>query len=252
MYDIERQNKIIELLKANKSMSVRKLTEVVYASPATIRRDLDYLEKRGLIKRTFGGAIIQESTHEESPLLIREQINVRSKRYMGEKCAEFISSNQSLFLDGSSTVYNLLPFLNDFRFLSIITNGLNLALLLSQTTNFHIILIGGSIQAKSNSTLGPLSQEGLAKLRCDLAICSCTGIDIKKGVMETSIEQSEVKREMMKNSEVKILLCDKSKFGKSYLSKTCDVQDYNIIITDDKPAQEFIDFCAKHNVKLIY
>jgi DeoR/GlpR family transcriptional regulator of sugar metabolism len=252
MYDIERQNKIVELLKANKSMSVKKLTELVYASPATIRRDLDYLEKRGLIKRTFGGAIIQESTHEESPLLIREQTNVRSKRYMGEKCAELISSNQSLFLDGSSTVYNLLPFLNDFRFLSIITNGLNLALLLSQTTNFHVILIGGTIQSKSNSTLGPLAKEALNELRCDIAICSCTGLDLKKGVMETSLEQSEVKRTMMANSEVKILLVDKSKFGKSYLAKTCEVSDYNIIVTDERPAQDFIDYCAQHNVKLIY
>lgn len=252
MYDIERQKQIIDILKDKKSVSVKMLTELVYASPATVRRDLAYLEKKGLIKRTFGGAIIADSSNEESATLVREQTNVRSKRYICEKCSSLISNNQSIFMDSSTTLYSLVPFLCDIHYLSIITNGVNIATLLSQKTNFRVILAGGTIADKSNSTLGPLACMIVSSLHCDMAILSCTGFDINGGVTETAIEQSQLKQAMMNNADVKILLCDSSKFGKTFLSKTAEISAYNIIITDKKPDEAYLSYCERHQIKLIY
>jgi DeoR/GlpR family transcriptional regulator of sugar metabolism len=252
MYDVERQNKIIELLKQRKSISVQKLVELLYISPATARRDLSALEKRGVVKRTFGGAVLAEASNEENNLVIQEQIMVKSKRYMCEKCASLISNNQSVFLDSSSTVANLVPFLSDFHYLSIVTNGLNISALISKNTNFRVFSVGGEIVARSNSTIGPVAQRVLSQFHCDICIHSCSGIDIQSGVTEGSLEQSSVKETMLKNSSIKILLADCTKFGKSFLSKTCDIKEYDILITDQKPAQEYIDYCLKNEVKLMY
>jgi DeoR family fructose operon transcriptional repressor len=252
MYDVERQNKIIEILQQKKSISVNALTKMLFISPATARRDLSALEKKGVIKRTFGGAVLVDPNSAEGSIIMRQSMMVKSKRIMCEKATSLLRNGNSLFLDSSSTVSNIVPFLQDFRYLLIVTNGINVSAQLSKSSNFRIILVGGEIATRSNSTVGPTAVKAIDAFHCDILISSCAGIDVATGVTEFALEQSEIKRIMMSHSSVRILLADCSKFGKTFFSKTCPINGFDILITDQKPSQEYIDYCEQNDVRLIY
>ena len=117
MFAIERQDEILAYIKEKKSASVNELAKELYVSPATIRRDLNAMEKAGLIKRSHGGAILTGSTADESSILMREQENVIAKRAIAAIATGFIKNNASLYLDSSSTTGKIVPLLNRFKFI---------------------------------------------------------------------------------------------------------------------------------------
>ena len=104
MFDLERQNLIVELLKKNKSMSVAKLSELLYVSEPTVRRDLTHLEEQGAIIRTHGGAVLRDTENREIPLMFRESQNNSAKKIIAEKASAFIGNGKVIFMDASSTV----------------------------------------------------------------------------------------------------------------------------------------------------
>lgn len=251
MSDFERQKKILEILNQEKRVSANKLVKMLYVSPATIRRELESMSKRGLLKRVHGGAILVSSGSEESALEIREETNKKEKKNICEKCIEFIKNNQSMFLDSSSTVSTIVSYLNEFQNLTIITNGMSAALQIAQKTNFKVYVPDGFIKSQSNSILGDCTNKTLSNLYCDLFISPCAGFEIGRGITEATIETAEIKKIMLKNSTKRILLIDSSKFGHTYLAKTCDVSDIDIIITEKAPDQKYIDYIDQMGAKLI-
>lgn len=251
MSDYERQKQILEILNAEQTVSVNKLVETLFVSPATIRRDLETMARKGLLKRTHGGAILFTSSSEESSIFVREEIMKKEKREICEKCIDYIKNNQSIFLDSSSTICTLVPMLSAFQYLTLITNGISAALLIGQKTNFKTYVPNGFIRHQSNSILGDSATANISSIYCDLFIFSCGGIDIKHGVTESTIEQIEIKKAMFKNSTKKILLVDSSKFGVTYIAKSCDIKDIDVIITDHRPSDEFMDYIATTNVELV-
>lgn len=251
MSDFARQEKIMEILNAEKSISVNKLVELLFVSQATVRRDLTEMAKQGLIKRTHGGAILFASNSEESSLLIRKEEMKKEKRIICEKAIDFIKNNQSIFLDPSSTVCTIVPLLNSFKYLTIITNSLTAAVTIGQKTNFRAFVPAGFVKGQSNSILGDYTSKMLADLQCDLFLFSAAGLDTTRGLTEPAIEQAEMKKIMIRNAKTRILLIDHSKFGQSYLAKSVDLNEVDIIITDQKPADEFIRYISQFRTKLV-
>lgn len=252
MYDLERQNEIYEILKQKKSISVDKLTKLLYVSQSTIRRDLTEMEKQGLVKRTYGGVVLQESPNEETSLLLRETINVREKKKIAEIASRLLKDNLSVFIDSSSTCTYLVPYMKNFKNLNIVTNGLRIGLLLSEQTSCQIFLASGYIHSRSNSILGNLTVKTLERLHCDLSIISCSGLDLGFGLSETTIDQSEVKIAMAENSNRIILLADHSKFGDAKLFKSIPLSKIDCIVTDQRPSEEYVEFCANNGIELLY
>lgn len=252
MYDLERQAQILDILKEKKSISVEKLASLLYVSTATVRRDLNSMEKRGLINRTFGGAVLTESPNEESSIVFRKQSFVKEKRYIAEKCVDFLQDNKSYFLDSSSTVSFLVPFFKDYKRINVITNGIDTASILSSMTSCEILLCGGYLQSRSNSLLGNLTLNTINKFNCDYSIISCSGLSSDFYLTETSIDQAEIKIAMVENSQKIILLIDSSKFCSKKLFKSIKLNKVDYIITDKKPPEMFEKYCSEQNIKLIY
>ncbi|MBQ9481123.1 MAG: DeoR/GlpR transcriptional regulator [Clostridia bacterium] len=250
MYAIERQDEIIEIIKERKSVSVNDLAKELFVSCATVRRDLSAMEKSGLIRRTHGGAIITGSSSDESSTLLREQENVLEKKEIAAVAVRFVKNNSSLYIDSSSTTGKIVPLLARFSYLSIVTNGLKNALLLSEKTNAKIYVTCGMIQSQSNSILGADTVEYCSKLHTDVAFISCNGVDLG-GMTEASLEQAKVKQTMLKNSALKILLADSSKFGKTYMAKTGDFSDVDYFITDALPSPEYVAAIESRGCKIL-
>lgn len=252
MFTEERQAQILSIVNDKKSVSVHELSEFLFVSPATIRRDLTTMEKAGLIKRSHGGAVLFESTNDESSILIREQENIREKKVISEMVIDFIRSNFTIFMDSSSTVGTVIPLLKQYKYLSVITNGLKNAILLSQRTNAKIYMASGVVNNQSNSIVGSDTIAYISRLHADLALFSCSGITLENGVTDASFEQSNLKQIMIKNSKLRILLCDSSKFDSTYLCHTCGFEEIDYILTNKKPDDCYLEEVSKYKCKILY
>ncbi len=253
MYNIEREEQIIKILKKQNSISVNELSKILYTSTSTIRRDLTNMEKKGLVTRTFGGVYLsKQSFNTETPFKYREESNILEKRKICQKVLPYIKDNMSLFLDSSTTILQLVSYLNNFKNLTIITNGFEITNEILNNTKHQVILTGGIIQSNSNSLLGTITTNTLSNLHADLAILSSTGIDIDFGVSESTLDQSEAKRIMNKNSDMCIYLIDDTKFDKKGINKTSSLKEIDIVITNKKPSEKFIKCFKENNIKLLY
>ena len=250
MLTLERQEEILEILNKNKSVTVEELASELFVSSATIRRDLRVMEKQGLIKRSHGGAMPFRSTAEESAFAIREQANIQAKKSIANLAVKLIKNGDSVFLDSSSTVGLVIPMLNNFNFLSVTTTGLRNALLLSQTNNVTIYIAGGQIQNHSNSIIGTDTMDYIARIHADISLISCTGIDLN-GCTDASIEQAKLKQQMRKNSTKVAMLCDSTKFGKTFLCKDFNFDSIDYLITEKTPPIEFVEKIANTKCVII-
>ena len=127
MLEVERFEKIMEYLREKKTAPVNVLAKRLFVSEATMRRDLSELERKGLVKRLHGGAILLDGANQELPLYLRERQNTDAKRIISEKASHHIVEGQTIFLDASSTAQYLIKYFENYQNLTIITNGLKTA-----------------------------------------------------------------------------------------------------------------------------
>ena len=250
MLNIERHNIIMEILEKKKNATVEYLSSILYTSCATVRRDLTFLEKSGLVKRTHGGVILIDNTSNELPHIIRENTNKRKKVLLCNAALNFITNSYSLFLDSSSTVLNLVPFLNKFENLTVITNGVRTALDLIRTTTANVYISGGHIKQGSTSVVGTYANCFIKEFSPDIAIISCHALN-RGGVYEADEQQTHVKRQMLQNVKKTILLCDDSKFGVSCLFRLCGFESITAVITNAPPPPEISSVIENSGCELI-
>lgn len=251
MLNAERSKKILELLRKNKSMQNKDLIKELYISEATLRRDLTQMERQGFLQRTHGGAILRETLTVESSLNFRTQAQIKEKKRIAQATLNFITSDTSYFFDSSSTVGQLIPLLNAYNNLTIVTNGLSNALLLStQTSKTTLYIAPGEVDYKTSSILGVKTIEFIEQFNCNTFIFSCSGISLF-GVSEANHTQSLIKKCMLDSSKTHILIADSSKFGKVFLSQTCHFDDIDYLITDKLPDKDYIELFKRSHTKLI-
>ncbi len=251
MLSLERREEIMEILNRNKSVTVEELARELFVSGATIRRDLRDMEKQGLIKRSHGGAMAFKSSAEESAFAIRQQENIVAKKSIARLASKLIKNGDSVFIDSSSTVGAVVPLLNRFQYLSVTTTGLRNALLLSETNNVKIYIAGGQIQNHSNSIIGTDTMDYISRIHADISLISCSGVDINSGFTDSSIEQSKLKQQMRKNSSVVAVLCDSTKFNKTFICRNFHFDEVDYLITDKTPPIEFVEKIAETKCKIL-
>ena len=252
MLSIERHEQILRILMEKKSVTVAELSKAMFVSDATIRRDLSWMEKEGLIKRSHGGAVLFESTNDETSILMREQENIKEKKIIAEIALKFIKNHHTIFVDSSSTAGTVIPLLKNFKYISVITNGIKNSLYLSQNTEAKIYIAGGMVNNRSNSIVGTDALEYFGKMNADLSLVSCSGVSLEHGITESSYEQSHMKRVMIRNSRTKLVLCDSSKFDSTYLCSSLGFDEIDYLITDRKPREAYLSRAESCGCKILY
>lgn len=238
MLTYERQLEIMEILKEQQVATVEYLSKRLYASGATIRRDLSDMEKRGLLTRIRGGATIFESTAADAPLLLRTKKETEKKKQIARLAAPLVEKHSIFFLDSSSTVTSFAPVFEKYQDKTIITNGIMTANLLNETTANSIYLTGGKIVGNS-SVIGQSGLDMLRETNADICFFSCCGLD-PTGTTEAKEEMVVFKSIMVKNAKEKVLLCDSTKFGSVYFRRAIPLDQIDLIVTDQKPPEEFL------------
>ncbi len=231
MLEYERLDHILTYLRANQTATVAVLAKRLFVSEATVRRDLNELERRGLAKRLHGGAALLDQTSGELPLYVRQQENIDAKRRIAAKAAQHIQDGQVIFLDASSTVMNLIPFFEDHENLTIVTNGMKTAHELSRL-HHKTYCTGGLMLHHASAYVGDFTMEFIRNFNADLFFFSSRGLSDDGRITDTSPEETCVRKTMFQNSSKRIFLCDQSKFGFTYCYNLCHLSQVDDYLSD--------------------
>lgn len=252
MMAVERREEILRILKEKRAVSVEELAGRLFIGPATIRRDLDTLQRQRLLRRTHGGAVLLEGLDAEIPLTVREGERSQEKQRIGQLAAALVRDGDSVILDSSSTTYSMIPHLKARENLMCITNGAKTAPALGALPHARIYCTGGRLRENSLSFVGEQARRAIGDYHVETLFFSCRGITREHGAMDSSDEEAELRRAMIAISRRVVLLCDGSKFDQTAFYHVCGLEELDCIVTDRQPDGQWMDFLHERGVQVIY
>lgn len=229
----ERYRKLMEYLQENGIIKMDTLMDMFDISIETARRDLNHLEKEGLIKKIYGGATLVEKVAREPANAERLASNINEKEAIGRKCAEFIEDGDSIMLEVGTTVLQIAKAVKEKKNLTVITNSLPVVQELIDT-DFQLYIIGGRIRHDEGAISGAVSMFEMSSFHINKAFIGAGGITLKNGISDFDIEESLVRRKIIEQSGEVFLAADSSKFGRDVLARIAPLDSVDLIITDDK------------------
>ena len=249
MLNEERRQKIEQFLSKNKRLRVSSIANQLQTSEVTIRKDLEVLERRGVLTRVHGGAIVNHSTVTDLALTEKERIHIKQKQRIAQKAAEMISEGEVIILDSGSTTLQIARQIKFYKNLTIITNAVNIASELA-ASDMEIILTGGILREKSFSLVGPIAEEAMRNFTADKLFLGIDGIHFKHGLTTPNVLEAKINQLMVKAAGEVILVADSSKFGRRSLGFIADISSLQKIITDKEINPEDINRLENMGIKV--
>jgi DeoR family fructose operon transcriptional repressor len=244
----QRWNNLRALIRDRGVIRLEDLRRQFKVSAATVRRDLDQLERNGAIRRVHGGAVSVEGRLDEPLFADKTSLSVREKRRIAEAALRFVAPGDTIYLDGGSTVLELARLLRERSNLTVVTNSLKAAHELSGRGP-RLILIGGELRRLSQTLVGPLTRLMLHELHLDKAFMGTIGFALKEGLTTTDPSEAFTKEAVMDHARQVILLADGTKAGKVSFANAGRWDKIHVLITD-KPVP-FAKQLAKYGTKLV-
>lgn len=224
----QRRDEILQLIERNGFVSLHELVDKLGASESTVRRDLEYLDAQGQIRRTRGGAAYTGESL--TPLEVRSTAALPQKQRIGRRVAEEIESGDTILLDGGTTTLEVARCLGGKR-LQVVTNSLPIANLLVNQPQIELIIIGGYLYPRTGVALGPLAVAALDKIRVQRLIMGCGGIT-EHGLSNSNSLLEECEQRMIAAAEEVWVVADSSKFGRSALVPVCTLDRIHRVYAD--------------------
>ena len=219
-------------LLAQKTHTVKELSEKLFISEPTVRRDLVVLQNKGLVNCKRGIVTLKTNSPDQRiPLFIRHLEQNEAKQIIAKKAKQHIKDGYVIMLDASTTAFHILPLLTEFKNILVITSGAKTALE-SASMGIRTICTGGEMAIESFSYIGPDAEAILNRYNADVAFFSCRGISQDGVLSDNSTMENSIRRIMIKRSKKSFVLCDNSKFGKSYVNILCHTEDIDGVISN--------------------
>ncbi|WP_080564003.1 DeoR/GlpR family DNA-binding transcription regulator [Vibrio nigripulchritudo] len=244
-----RQQDILKMLNEHGFVTTEDLAKHFNLTTQTMRRDINILCEMGLAKRKHGGVALPPAMQNQN-FSARASFNESVKKKIGEIAAQYIEPESTLFLGYGSTVIGLAQSLPRQIALTVVTNNLNAALILSGYPNIETWLTGGKIRNQHKDMTGFTATELLRSFRADLAVCSIAGISETGELHEFQYEEAEITRLILKNSKKTFLLADSSKYLRSATVSFAHMKDIDTLFTDCEDST-LADLCKQSDTHLI-
>jgi DeoR/GlpR family transcriptional regulator of sugar metabolism len=232
----ERRQKVIDLVSERGFIALGDLAKELQASESTIRRDLDYLDQQGFVKRTHGGAVFQGGEHVLPALEERAQRELDEKRQIAQAAAARIKDGDAILLDGGTTTLEVARLLVG-RPLQIVTNSLPIANLFASSRETDLVILGGYVYPKTGVALGPSTVRMMDDVHVQQTILSVGGITAK-GLFNSNLLLVETERAMMRCADEVIVVADHTKIGRQALAFLCELREIDTLIVDAKISAE--------------
>jgi DeoR/GlpR family transcriptional regulator of sugar metabolism len=246
-----RRDKIYELLQEDGSAKVLNLSRLFKVTEVTIRQDLEKLEKDGLIIREHGGAYLKDIKDQVQTFSLSHQENLDKKELIAAKCVEFIESGDTIILDSGSTTTEVAKKLKGMKNLTVITNALNIALMLGAEPGIEVIVTGGEFKPPTLSLTGQKAADFFKDLHVQKLFLATAGISLKAGLTYPSISDLVVKKAMIDAAEITYLVADSTKMGKSSLASLGALSLIDYIITDSGIDEKHKQALTENDIELI-
>lgn len=245
-----RHQRIIDLLETNTHVSVSELSDQLGVSQATIRRDLDGLQKQGRLQRTHGGAVLVERAAPEPPVMQRTQENAEEKRRIGEAAAGLVQEGDTVFIGSGTTTLEVARHLMGRENITVITNALTVINMLKQEKRITVLSTGGLLRASELSFIGHISELALQELRPQKVVMGIRAISLTDGLTNDYVPEVSTDRVIIRSAPEVILVADHSKFGKVSTAFVADVTAVDRIITDSGISPELLQELKQMEVEV--
>lgn len=247
----QRREKILELIREDGHAKVLDLSRIFKVTEVTIRQDLEKLENEGAITREHGGAYLKNMDLNVRNFSLQNQDNLAEKMMIARKALEFIEDGDTIILDSGSTTTELAKIMTGFRNLTVITNALNIGLILGAEPGVNVILTGGEFKAPTLSLTGQKAADFFQNLHVDKLFLATAGVSLKSGLTYPGISDICVKRAMIESANETYLLADSSKIGKNAFASLGALSLINYLITDSGIRKEDIEWLKSYEVEFI-
>ena len=234
----ERRATIVKMLEARGRVSIAEVSRLTEVSEMTIRRDLEALEREGILKRTRGGAVSVISLSYEPPYIIRKDSKLSAKSRIAQRASEMLSEGETVILDVGTTAVAIAQALRSRVNLTVLTSNLWAAAILADEPGIVLMVTGGTARARERSLVGSLATRAFSELVFDVFFLGVAGVHPEFGITDYNMEEAEVKREAIRAAQRRIVVADSSKLGKVAFAKICDMDQIDMIITDNEAPEE--------------
>lgn len=232
MLELERQRQVLRHLRAHGSGNVHELAQLLGVSESTVRRDLRGLHERGLLRRGHGGASLLDG-EVEAVLVARAAAHGLQKQRIGQAAALLVPDGASVLLTGGSTTEAMVPFLGGRTNLTVVTNGLNVAVHLARHPEISVVVLGGVLRHQELSLLGHMVERALDQFHIDIAFTGAFGIDPAAGVFGADVREANAGRSLLRNAASCVVLADSSKLARRGPVRLLDTHHMGRLVTDD-------------------
>jgi DeoR/GlpR family transcriptional regulator of sugar metabolism len=230
---LDRRTQIGELVRQQGTVRVQDLADRFQVSEVTIRNDLAQLEKEGVVIRDRGGAV--PNTQGASRLISFEQrtgLHMDEKRRIGQAAAHFVQPGDTIIMDAGTTVVEMTRHITQTEQITVVTNALNVAAEMSAQPDARVLLLGGTVNYKTFSTLGAMVERGLDDLVVQTVFLAAQSVENEVGVTDTSLEIAQVKRAMVNAARRVVLMADSSKWRRTGFIKVVPFSAIHAVVTD--------------------
>ncbi len=236
-----------ELAKSGE-VRIENLAKILKVSQMTIRRDLDLLESKGEVVRTYGGATSAQRLTFEFTFRSRQQENLDVKRRLAQQALKHIKDNQTIILDTGTTILEIARAIRGKRKAKIITTSLAVVSELQFDNDIEIILLGGFLRDNSPDLHGPLTEQNLEQFQADIVFMGADAINHDGTIYTDDLKVRNLDLTMAEIAKTVIIVADSSKFGKTAMCKIIKPKKYDILITDKDANPKIIKRIQKSNV----
>ncbi|MFD1411592.1 DeoR/GlpR family DNA-binding transcription regulator [Lapidilactobacillus gannanensis] len=232
----QRYQIILHRLTQQPICKINELVHLTDASESTIRRDLDELEKQGLLERIHGGARLLVHLTADRNQTEREQLHRSDKEQVAAYVAQhYLHNQQFLYLDAGTTVQEIIPYLKDFHDITVVTNSIVTAGAVAET-GIATYLTGGKLKANTQALVGMTSVQTLSKYHFDLALLGVNAITPGGDLLTPDVDEADVKQQAQRQAKSAIVLTDASKFSEIAFATFGNLHDFTAVVTTALPA----------------
>lgn len=231
MIRMERMDKIMEILKEKKHVTVDYLSKSIFASAVTIRRDLKTMETMGLIVKSYGGVSLLEYENKTVPLHLREIERRAEKDAIARQAVSLLREGQTIFIDASSTALRMANHIKSGMKITVITNSIRVVMALCEK-DITVYCTGGLLLNQSIACVGPYTIKMLESVNVDAMFFSAQGLTENGIITDSSESETSLRQSILRRSRHKYFLCDSGKLGKSFLFTMCSTRDVDKVICD--------------------
>lgn len=247
---LERRSQIIDMITRQRTVTNTELMERFGISIETVRRDLDYLEEQGFLRKVYGGAVVKVSLNSEPEYASRSQINVQQKNAIAQKAAELIQPGDTVFLGVGTTVQAMVQYMKNLGEITVFTNALRTAVALSELPECTVILPGGHLRNKELTLSGFPADENMTHFNIDKAFIGVGGVT-DGGISDFHIGEAQLHKQLVLNARQSVALADSSKLGIRALNNVCTLEQISLIITDSNARKQTVTELKEAGAKII-